>query len=77
MNIFIHEKFPIYGILIKFTKCFYLCGGPLIKGRLESVEWNSGMERWNGTVEWNGGMERWNGIVEWINKIGIPKQHLQ
>ena len=20
--------------------------------------------RWNGTVEWNGGMEQWNGIVE-------------
>ena len=27
---------------------------------LYSVEWNGGMERWNGTVEWNGGMEQWN-----------------
>ena len=26
------------------------------KGRLDSVEWNSGMERWNGIVElWNTG----------------------
>ena len=24
------------------------------------MEWNGGMERWNGTVEWNGGMEWWN-----------------
>ena len=28
-------------------------------GRLDSVEWNGGMERWNGIVEW------WNtGTVE-------------
>ena len=33
-------------------------------GCLYSVEWNGGMERWNGTVEWNGGMEQWNGMVE-------------
>ena len=26
-------------------------------GCLESVEWNGGMEYWNGMVEWNGGME--------------------
>ena len=32
-------------------------------GCLDSVDWNDGMERWNGTVEWNG-ME-WNGTVEW------------
>ena len=25
-------------------------------GRLDSVEWNGGMEWWNGTVEWNSGM---------------------
>ena len=30
-------------------------------GCLESVEWNGGMEQWNGTVEWNSGMEYWNG----------------
>ena len=24
------------------------------------MEWNGGMERWNGTVEWTGGMEWWN-----------------
>ena len=29
------------------------------------VDWNAGMERWNGMVEWNGGMEWWNGTVEW------------
>ena len=29
------------------------------QGRLDSVEWNGGMERWNGIVEW------WNtGTVE-------------
>ena len=26
-------------------------------GRIQSLDWNSGMKRWNGTVEWNGGME--------------------
>ena len=25
-------------------------------GRLDSVEWNGGMEWWNGIVEWNSGM---------------------
>ena len=30
------------------------------------MEWNGGMEWWNGTVEWNSGMEWWNsGTVEW------------
>ena len=29
----------------------------LAMGSLYSVEWNGGMEWWNGTVEWNGGME--------------------
>ena len=28
--------------------------------RLDSVDWNGGMEQWNGTVEWNGGMHAWN-----------------
>ena len=28
----------------------------------ERVEWNGGMERWNGIVEWNSGMvEYWKG----------------
>ena len=31
-------------------------------GCLDSVDWNDGMERWNG-LDWNGGME-WNGTVE-------------
>ena len=26
-------------------------------GRLDSVEWNGGLEWWNGMVEWNDGME--------------------
>ena len=26
------------------------------------LEWNGGMEWWNGMVEWNGGMEWWNGM---------------
>ena len=25
-----------------------------LSGRLDSVEWNGGMEWWNGIVEWNG-----------------------
>jgi len=29
------------------------------------MEWNGGMEWWNGMVEWNGGMEWWKAIVEW------------
>ena len=54
-----------HAILIKSTKCFYLCGGSLIKGHLESVEWNGRMEWQNGMVEWNGRIEWWNGTVEW------------
>ena len=34
-------------------------------GSLQSLDWNGGMEWWNGMVEWNGGMEWWNGMVEW------------
>jgi len=29
----------------------------LFRGRLDSVEWNGGLERWNGMMEWNGGLE--------------------
>ena len=25
-------------------------------GSLQLVEWNGGMEHWNGTLEWNSGM---------------------
>jgi len=28
-------------------------------GGLDSVEWNGGLERWNGTMEWTG-MMGWN-----------------
>ena len=27
-------------------------------GGMDCMEWNGGMERWNGTVEWNTGMPR-------------------
>ena len=38
--------------------------GQQLSRQLCWVEWNGGMERWNGTVEWNSGMEWWNdGIV--------------
>ena len=30
----------------------------VITGRLDSVEWNGGMEWWNGMVEWNSGITR-------------------
>ena len=30
------------------------------EGCLDSVDWNDGMEQWNG-LDWNGGME-WNGM---------------
>ena len=30
-------------------------------GRLDSVEWNGGLEWWTGMVDWNGGMERYLG----------------
>ena len=33
------------------------------------VEWNTGMEYWNGILEWNTGMEYWNGILEYWNGI--------
>jgi len=36
-------------------------------GRLDSVEWNGGLERWNGTIEWTGMMEWW---AETSNKLG-------
>ena len=35
-----------------------------VYGGLDSVEWNGGLECWNGMVDWNTGMERWNGMVE-------------
>ena len=36
-----------------------MCDLLMRMGRLDSVEWNGGMERWNGIVEW------WNtGTVE-------------
>ena len=25
------------------------------------------MQGCQGSVEWNGGMEQWNGILEWVN----------
>jgi hypothetical protein len=28
------------------------------------MEWNHGMESWNGIMEWNHGMESWNGIMD-------------
>ena len=31
---------------------------PFLTGRLDSVEWNDGLEQWNGTVQWNGGMDK-------------------
>ena len=30
----------------------------IVWGCLESVEWNDGMECWNGMLEWNGGIEQ-------------------
>ena len=33
-------------------------------GRLDSVEWNGGLERWNGTMEWTGTLE-WNDGMDW------------
>ena len=39
-------------------------------GCLYSVEWNGGMEWWNGTVEWNSGMEWWNsGMTTPIDRV--------
>ena len=29
-------------------------------GSLQSLDWNGGLEWWNGMLEWNGGMEWWN-----------------
>ena len=34
-------------------KRLYIAVDALTNGRLESVEWNTGMEWWNGTLEWN------------------------
>ena len=33
-------------------------------GRLDSVEWNGGLEWWNGGMEWWNGMVEWNGGME-------------
>ena len=38
-------------------------------GHLDSVEWNSGLECWNGMLKWNAEMERWNGMLEWTDKL--------
>ena len=34
------------------------CWDPEFEGCLDLVDWNDGMDRWNG-LDWNGGME-WN-----------------
>ena len=47
----------------------YICQ-LMCEGCLYSVEWNGGMEWWNGTVEWNSGMEWWNsGMTTPIERI--------
>ena len=37
-------------------------------GCLDSVEWNGGMERWNGIVEWNSGTAKC-GILQPIQTL--------
>ena len=32
---------------------------PRLRGCLNSLDWNGGMEWWNGGIDWNGGMEGW------------------
>ena len=40
---------------------------------MDSVDWNGGMEWWNGMVEWNGGMDwtglEWNGTARGMGMI--------
>jgi len=38
------------------------------------VEWNGGMEWWNGMVEWNGGMDYWNGGM--LHRTYLIIQHV-
>ena len=45
----------------------------IFTGRLDSVEWNGGLEWWNG-LEWNGGMERCCGNFNWWSPL--YKDHL-
>ena len=33
-----------------------------MSGRLNSVDWNGGLEWWTGLVEWTSGMDQWNGL---------------
>jgi len=48
----------------------------LVRGRLDSVEWNGGLEHWNGTMEWNR-MVNWNGgLKHQLNWVAAISQQL-
>ena len=36
---------------------------------IHSLDWNAGMEYWNGILDWNTGMECWIGPLDWNTKI--------
>ena len=38
------------------------------KGNMNSVEWNDGMERWNGLLEWSTGLDYWSATpTNWLH----------
>ena len=37
-------------------------------GNVNSVEWNDGMERWNGLLEWSTGLDYWSATpTNWLH----------
>ena len=52
--------------------CLALMSGSFLEGKTFFETYNSDRgvsNRWNGTVEWNGGMERWNG--KWNGTMNV------
>ena len=37
----------------------------MANGRLQSLDWTGGLDRWTGLVDWTGGLDWWTGPVDW------------
>ena len=36
----------------------------VLDGRLQSLDWTSGLDWWTGLVDWTGGLDWWTGLVD-------------
>ena len=39
-----------------------------IYGRLQSLDWTSGLDR---CMDWTGGLDRWTGLVDWTGGLTL------